>query len=186
MLATWRQLPDWPYEKDPKPKRSGFGVKGWQQTLLYLEEEVERIKGSDIIIGVVALPNQFNLDGRPRGDFKVLFRGAEVGFTTPERGRLAFHTDHFLTFQENLRAITLGLAALRAIERYGIADTQQQYEGFALLPSGGPDPERGHRLVMEAGSVAKALKQHHPDHGGNPQDLADVMAYRDTLPAYLR
>jgi hypothetical protein len=35
------------------------------------------------------------------------------------------------------------------------------------------------RLVEEAGSLEAALKANHPDHGGHPRALQDVLAYRE-------
>lgn len=86
----------------------------------------------------------------------------------------------------NLRAISLGLTALRAIKRYGITSTEEQYAGFAQLTAGGPDPVRGKRLVDEAGGVAEALKVNHPDHGGSAAAFADVQAYRQSIGAAAR
>lgn len=79
----------------------------------------------------------------------------------------------------NLRAIALGLEALRAVSRYGITTgIGEQYAGFLRLETSAADPERGRRLIEEAGSLKKALMQHHPDQGGDPRRFADVQAYR--------
>lgn len=184
MRATWRPLPAWPYPPRDKA-RSSFEV-SWAKTITELEKEIELLEGSDVVIGVVALDDQFRLDGTPKAGFTVLHNGAEVGFDTPTRGRLIFHTDAFGSLQENLRAISLGLTALRAIKRYGITSTEEQYAGFAQLTAGGPDPARGKRLVDEAGGIAEALKVHHPDHGGSAAAFADVQAYRKSIGAAAR
>lgn len=176
MRATWRPLAVWPYAQATQ-RRSNFEV-SWSKTLDDLEKEIALLDGTDVLIGVVASDDQFRIDGTPRAGFKVRHSGAEVSFDTPTRGRLVFHTDAFPTLQENLRAISQGLTALRAIERYGITTTAEQYAGFAQLPAGGPDPERGRVLVERAGSLTEALKRHHPDHGGQARDFADVQAFR--------
>lgn len=168
----------WPYPERPKG-RGSFSV-NWTKTLDDLEKEIELAEGSDVLIGVVfADETQFRLDGTPKAGFKVSYRGAEVSFDVPGAPRRVFHTDAFPTLQENLRAISLGLTALRAIDRYGITTSGEQYAGFAQLAAGGPDREHGRALVAAAGTVAKALIAHHPDHGGNARDLADVIAYRE-------
>lgn len=181
MRATWRPLAIWPYAPAPK-RKSGFSAT-WVKTISDLEREIELVGGSEVLIGVVAGDDQFRLDGTIRAGFKVRHNGAEVSFDAPKRGRLVFHTDAFESLQENLRAISLGLTALRAIERYGITTTDQQYAGFQALTAGGPDPERGARLVERAGGVTAALKKHHPDTGGDPRDIADVLAYRERVGA---
>jgi hypothetical protein len=184
MRATWRQLAVWPYP--PAPKSSVTFRADWSQTIRNLGEEIERIKGSAVLIGIVADDSQFLLDGSVKPGFKTTHPGVEVSFDTPDRGRLAFHTDAFGTVQANLRAISNGLEALRAVDRYGITSGNEQYAGFAQLSPGGPDPLRGKRLVDEAGSLAKALKTHHPDQGGSAAAFADVQAYRKSIGAAAR
>jgi hypothetical protein len=49
-----------------------------------------------------------------------------------------FAVDMFPSWQDNLRAIALGLEALRKVERYGIANRGEQYAGWAQLTAGGP------------------------------------------------
>ncbi len=184
MRADWRPLPAWPYEPRPKA-RAGFRV-NWDRTVRDLGEEIEQIKGHDVLIGIVADDSQFTLDGRPRSGFNVRHPGAEVSFEVPGGRRLVFHTDAYGTLQENLRAIGLGLEALRAVDRYGITSTAEQYAGFAALTAGGPDPARGAILVERAGGITEALKRHHPDHGGKDRDFADVQAYRQSQAAVSR
>lgn len=184
MRATWRQLPVWPYP--PAPKSSVSFRADWAQTIRNLGEEIERIKGRDVLIGIVADDSQFLLDGSVKPGFKVGHPGAEVSFEVPDRGRLVFHTDAFGTLHANLRAISNGLEALRAVDRYGITTSAEQYAGFQQLGAGGPDSERGRRLVETHGTIAKALKVTHPDHGGDPQQFADVQAYRTAVGAGAR
>lgn len=184
MRAAWRPLPAWPYATRPK-QRDQFDST-WSQTLALLQSEIEIVDGRDPIIGIVADYSQFNLDGQLRGNAKVNHPGAEVSFESGGR-RLVFYTDAFGVLQSNLRAIALGLKALRAVSRYGITEgLGAQYSGFASLTSGGPDPVRGKVLVERHGSVAEALKRTHPDQGGDPRQLADVQAYRKSIGAAAR
>lgn len=175
MRATWRPLPAWPYPPATKGK-SSFQV-GWNRTLEDLDAEIERTGGSELVIGVVADPSEFTIAGSLRASPKLRHVGAEVSFEVKGR-RLTFHTDAFGSLQENLRAISLGLTALRAIDRYGLGSGGEQYAGFAALTAGGPDPEKGRALVERAGGLRQALMLHHPDHGGQARDFADVQAYR--------
>lgn len=181
MRATWRPLPAWPYEA--RPKRPKSFEASWAKTISDLERELELVEAKDVLIGLVAGEDQFTITGNPRPGFKVRHNGAELSFDAPGRGRLVFHTDAFGSFGENLRAISLGLSALRAIERYGITTTAEQYAGFAALTAGGPDPARGQLLVERAGGIRQALMAHHPDQGGEARDLADVVAYREKVGA---
>ena len=183
MRATFRPLPTWPYP--PRRRLTGARFRaGWAASLDKLEQEIAWVKGDDVVIGVVVDPAQIGFSGNLKSGGRTAFRGrgVEVSFETPRGGRLVFYTDAFDDVGQNLRAIALGLEALRAVERYGITSAAEQYAGFAMLPPGGPDPTRGRQLVAEAGSVTAALKQHHPDHGGDPAKFADVQAYRASKP----
>lgn len=191
MRVTFRPLPAWPYpesKKRPATYRSDYDA-----TLSMLEYEIDRLRGSEVIIGVVATSSDVRLDGMLRADAKVLHPGVELSFEVPgarttggtgATARLTFHTDVHSAWKANLRAIALGLESLRAVSRYGITSgIGEQYAGFAMLPPGGPDPDRGRRLVEAAGSVKEALRRHHPDQGGQDADFVDVQAYREQVGA---
>jgi hypothetical protein len=134
--------------------------------------------GRDLLIGIVADADQWRLSGTLRANARTNHPGAEVSFEADGR-RLIFFTDAYPSVAANLRAIGLGLDALRAVDRYGITSTGEQYAGFAAITAGGPDPLRGKMLVERAGGVTAALKAHHPDHGGKASDFADVQAFRE-------
>jgi hypothetical protein len=180
--ATWRPLAAWPYP--PKPSQTDRFQSTWTSSLDLLEREIDKLDGREVIIGVVTEERYLRLDGQLRADAKYGHPGVEISFEVPVGPpsggwrRLVFHTDAYPYLASNLRAIALGLAALRAVDRYGITSTAEQYAGFAQLTAGGADPERGKLLVDRAGSVAKALHDHHPDHGGQDRDFIDVQAYR--------
>lgn len=181
MDVTFRPLPRWPYPE--QAHRPATYQSTYSATLQKLEYEISRLKGSELIIGVVTDPTQIRLDGRMRADAKVNAPGVEVSFEVPSGERLVFHTDvhsgYVNSWQDNLRAIALGLEALRAVSRYGITTgLGQQYAGFLRLETSAPSAERGRLLVDEAGGVREALKRHHPDQGGDPHRFADVQAYR--------
>jgi hypothetical protein len=158
---------------------------GELKTLRDLEREIDAVGGEDLVIGVVADPSQFSIAGTLKGNAKMHHPGAEVSFESGGR-RLVFHTDAFDYLASNLRAIALGLEALRAVDRYGITSTREQYAGFAAIIAGGPDPARGAMLVERAGGITEALKRHHPDHQGDPRDFADVQAFRKSQAAVAR
>lgn len=190
MRATWRALPAWPYL--PRPKQPNRFQAGWTETLDKLEDEIEKIGGRDVLVGVVFSDDtQYRLDGSPKASFKVKHAGAEVSFDVPTdsgpiggspvaRRRVTFHTDAYDNLGANLRAIALGLEALRAVDRYGITSTGEQYAGFAMLPSGEP-ADRGRRIVEREGGIAAALHATHPDKGGDRADFEAVQAYRELV-----
>lgn len=186
MRYTLRPLPVWPHPSTPPDeRRSRWTFKaGWQDTLDRLGYEIDRLDGTDVVFGVDLRPEDIRLDGAPRANARPMSHpGVEISFTTRRHGRLTYATDVCAEWQHNVRSIALGLEALRAVDRYGISARGQQYAGFAALPRGGPDPEKGRRLVESAGGVRQALLRHHPDHGGDPSDFAHVQAYRDQVGA---
>lgn len=180
MRAYWRPLPAWPYP--PRTKRKGLFRSSWSRSLELLGEEVERVDGSDLMIGVVADDSQFRIDGSLKANAILKHPGAEVSFEKDGR-RLVFHTDTYDHLHWNLHAVALGLEALRAVDRHGISSGSEQYAVFAQLTAGGPDPERGRILVEQEGGLTKALKRYHPDHGGAERDFIDVQAYRTVVEA---
>jgi hypothetical protein len=146
-----------------------------------LRSEVVQLDGRDPIIAACFVPGDIRRDGLPRSGARPTHPGIELSFEalalTPPR-RLVYITDAHEDWEHNVRGIALGLQALRAVDRYGITRSGEQYAGFAAITAGGPDPVRGERLVHAAGGIREALFKHHPDHGGNDRDFADVQAYR--------
>lgn len=184
MRATWRPLPAWPYP--PSRRLSGARFRsGWEGALDLLEAEIGQLRGADVVIGVVVDESQIGFSGQLKSGGRTRFghRGVEVSFEHPKLGRRVFHTDAYDDVTSNLRAIGLGLEALRAVDRYGITTSGEQYAGFAMLPAGDERAVRGRRLVEEAGSLSEALKRAHPDHGGTAEAFADVQAYRELAKA---
>jgi hypothetical protein len=71
-----------------------------------LEEEIDKLKGSDVVIGVVVDESQVGFSGNLKAGGLTRFqhRGVEVSFDTKARGRLVFHTDAYDDVTANLRA----------------------------------------------------------------------------------
>jgi hypothetical protein len=183
--VTFRPLSVWPYP--PQKRRPSLFKAGYANTLDLLEREIAALKGDEVIIGLVCDSGQIRIDGRPRGDIRVNHPGVELSFEVPDGRRLVFHTDTHAwsatrgstnSWHDNLRAIALGLESLRAVDRYGITSTAEQYAGFLQLETSAPSVERGRRLVEVHGGLTLALKATHPDSGGDAADFAAVQAFR--------
>lgn len=89
---------------------------------------------------------------------------------------------------DNLAAIAATLDAMRAIERHGgAAILERAFTGFTALPA----PEQPWQVLgLETSSPTRAqidtayrrlASQHHPDNGGNPQEMARINVARDDL-----
>lgn len=186
MRAVYRAMPQWPYAEEPQqPIRFGFKAQGVtrDEALQFLGVELERIDASDVLIGVVTDPDNISLNGTLRRQ-TYYSAGVEVSFETPN-GPLSFHTNAFRQVNANLYAIAKGLEALRLLERYGITQGGQQYEGWKALPAGDVvDAERGRQLVAAAGSIKLALKAAHPDSPtASDRDWNDIQAYAKSVGA---
>jgi hypothetical protein len=137
MNARFVPIETWPGEKHRQRRNSPF--KGsWANTLTTLDRELSHLRAKDILFQGYFREDEIRLDGWPRAGVSPREPGIVVSFTTPN-GDLAFPCDTYTKYTDNLRAIALGLAALRAVERYGVTRRNEQYKGWAKLP---PAPTR--------------------------------------------
>jgi hypothetical protein len=179
MDVRFRPIALWPHP-DTSPRRGRYTFKApWSDTLDLLERELDHLDASDVIIGCGLRETDIRMDGWPRAGARVPDHpGVELSFSSPVAAhRLVYATDSCERWEHNVRSIALGLEALRAVDRYGITQDNQQYAGFKALPVGPDDPSvaRGMELIREHGGVVReALMASHPDHGGNSRDFISV------------
>ncbi len=116
-------------------KRSPFDSH-WTTTLDDLERELRMLNARGVILECDVLEREIRNDGMLRADARPSTPVVRLAFTTPKHGDLVYPGDRFNRWKDNVRAIALGLEALRKLERYGIAGRSQQYLGFKALPAG--------------------------------------------------
>ncbi|WP_234713665.1 molecular chaperone DnaJ [Mycolicibacterium conceptionense] len=80
----------------------------------------------------------FRIDGMPRANARPEHPGVILTIDS-KHGQLSYPAAKFKTWQDNLRAITLGLNGLRRLDRYGITPGSEQYTGWKQLPAGGSE-----------------------------------------------
>lgn len=162
MLLTFRPLGvplDHWLDADAVRPWSPFGAT-YSTTLVELDRELGFLGARDAWLQVVGGTHLVNRDGSLRADAKVRHPGVMLTIDSAELGTLVYETDRFRGdsrrpgWQENLRAITLGLESLRRVERYGIARRGQQYAGFRELGAG---------ATYEAGTVTGGNGAYDPD-----------------------
>jgi hypothetical protein len=174
--VRFRPISNWPAEFSRRKSQDRFGATTGQ-TLQLLDYELGKLGATDVVVEAGFREADIRLDGWPRANARVPeFSGVIVSFES-KHGPLRYGTDAFPTWQSNLRAIALGLEALRKVDRYGIGKRGEQYVGWKALPAGGTT--RGRDLIREHGGVTAALKATHPDRGGDADDFQAVMAARD-------
>jgi hypothetical protein len=143
-IETWPTTRTPAHARRASPFRSSLG-----HTLQVLDRELHALSatGARLELAIPPGPAYWRQDGRPRAHVVADHPGVVLAFTAGTLGgrELRYATDRFLTWQDNLRAVALGLEALRRVERYGIAQRGEQYAGWAALTSGQDegDPVRG-------------------------------------------
>lgn len=154
---------------------------GWDSTLYKLEYELEKLGASYAIIELAIGSGDIRMDGWPKAHARASHPGVVISFDS-KHGDLRYGTDRYPTWQANVRAIALGLEALRKVERYGIGKRGEQYQGWRQLTAGPVmTREEAQELLDSYGGERKALQAAHPDTGGSDEEFIKVQAARETL-----
>jgi hypothetical protein len=221
VILTFRPIARWPDGWDrarPPSDRSPFSAT-YSNTLRLLDTELSMLGASHPTLQLDVTEREVRMDGQVRADARPGFPGVILAFDTRSLGTLTYSCARFGSgtawdrethrttyrpgWQENLRAIALGLESLRRLERYGIANRGQQYAGWRELPSGialGPAmtvEEAALYLAEHSGAdwaeevvadpsfalalFKDAVKLHHPDVGGDPATFRKLTEARDLL-----
>lgn len=140
-----RPLGHWTDPVTTARKSSGVFQATWDDTLVLLRDEVDKLDGEfPIVIQVDVSELDLRQDGMLRTRAQV---GPNPGVIVSFRSRfgpLRYATDAYEQrwlsalpgWQANVRAIALALEALRAVDRYGVSRRGEQYTGWKALPAG--------------------------------------------------
>lgn len=184
-------------------RRSGAAFRAvWDDTVKLLLDEVSRLDGGMLVLQVDADASHIRRDGMLHARARVGFPGVKVSFDS-RHGPLTYVTDAYESWQANVRAIALGLGALRAVDRYGIGSTGEQYRGWtAIANSSSAGMSRAEaaqflvhdldgrytaeRVLASASEAQQAYRQAalrwHPDRpDGNAELMVRLTAARDVL-----
>lgn len=140
LTATFCPLTQWPGKRTEagKRKRAPFRA-GYIKTLDDLERELHHVRASSVTIQIDLETKDIRNDGWPRSNARPMTPGVVLSFVTPT-GPLSFPCDTYTTWEDNLRAISLSLTALRAVDRYGVTRHAEQYRGFKAIEAPGATP----------------------------------------------
>lgn len=137
MDYTFRPIQQWPGKLRTSRKASTFKA-SHSRTLDDLDRELRHLNAKKVVLQIALEERDIRRDGRPRSDARQpRHPGVILTFEKPGKSgptTLNFPCDTYDSWQDNLRAITLGLAALRAVDRYGVTQNNEQYKGWAQLP----------------------------------------------------
>ena len=182
--ARFRPISEWPAEHTKHRKESPFRA-SWSDTMERLATELRQIAAKGITVEIAIEESDLRLDGLPRVHAKGSHPGVILSFSS-KVGPLRIACDRFLSWQDNIRAIALGLHDLRRLDRYGITKRGEQYRGWRALPENTADVEirdRQHAAEILAGfapfapveiltgrlteAFRAAVRKTHPDFGGD-------------------
>ncbi len=128
----------WPQQPTRQRKSSPFYT-NYIKTLDDLERELKHLKAKDVLIQAFFGVHQLRNDGWPRSGESPKQPGVILSFQTAN-GPLSFPCDTYQHWQTNIRAISLSLTALRAIDRYGVTRRAEQYQGWKKLEAPSDQP----------------------------------------------
>lgn len=140
---AFEPISTWPLA-DTVDRRAPQFRASYDQTLRDLAFELRALEVVDAVAVQVVTRNGRNdlrRDGMLMQRAQIEHPGVRISFES-KYGPLTYASDTFEEFwrarpswQANLRAIVLGLEALRAVDRYGITRTGEQYRGWQPLAS---------------------------------------------------
>lgn len=134
MEYEYRRLDAWPGKTTEHRGPSPFTA-AWSTTLEDLDRELRHLDAHRVLFLVAVGPNDIRRDGLPREKAKFEHPGVVISFES-KYGPLKYSCDRFTKLNDNVRAVALGMRALRAVERYGISTRGEQYMGYSALPPG--------------------------------------------------
>jgi hypothetical protein len=211
VIYTFRPLGAWlEAVTDPRASSARFRAR-WDDTINLLSRELEQLDARNVVIQVDVEEAELRRDGMLRHYAKVGFPGVRVAFDS-RHGPLLYATDAYEQqwsgtlpgWQANVRAIALGLEALRAVDRYGITRRAEQYQGWKAIGSGPATPmpsqmtaDGAARLIGEMAGWASApdpadpavwrlaykhaARLLHPDAGGSNGDFQRLQEAKRVL-----
>lgn len=171
MRIVYRPLERWDRRIDASRPHSPFRA-SYQDTINQLKRECRMLGARDVVVEMAITETDLRIDGQPYAGIRPRHPGVIVAFDS-KHGPLKYTADKFATWTENLRAIALGLEALRKVDRYGMTSRGEQYTGWKALPSPTDSlVERGRTIIGEhGGNVRTALAAVHPDREGGDEEL---------------
>ncbi len=196
-------LQAWPGERTKSRTRSQFSA-SFASTCETLERELLHLRAKHVVIQADCDESQIRRDGMLRTDARTRTPGIILSFDS-KHGPLSYPCDRFMDWHDNLRAIALGLEALRTVDRYGVTKRAEQYKGWKALTFRGDDYFANEQeaavflagdgqggqsnLILSNFEAAKAAYKRrsaasHPDAGGSDEVFKRVTAAWEMIRAW--
>ncbi len=205
-LSAW----SWPTTRQPiqAPFRGPGGRRtSWSKTVDLLARELRMLGVHACILELDVRESDIRVDGWIRAQARPSSHRIVITFEHARHGWLRYPCDRFTQWQDNVRAVALGLEALRKVDRYGVSPSGEQYAGWRALPaqtgavmtstkaaevvanlSGAPGSAEQilRDWTYAQGRVREALRKTHPDTGGDADagEFHTVQTARKVLAAH--
>jgi len=144
----FRKIIVWPGEKTRIPQPSRFRS-SFSDTLELVKSELRHLQAEGVVIEAFVEARDIRIDGWLRSTARPADPGIILSFDS-KVGPLRYPCDTYDRWQDNLRAISMALQALRAVDRYGVTSHAEQYRGWNALP----DPNGSTDRAAAAGFVS--------------------------------
>lgn len=185
--VAFRPIDQWPGELSRSRRYAPFRS-AMSTTVRELERELRMLNAKQIVLQIAMDDRDIRLDGFPRANARAAHPGVILAFES-KFGPLKFAVDTFTDWTDNLRAIALGMEALRKVDRYGVTKRGEQYTGWKALPPGSDDTHgienaqvaREYLETVYGGDLRRALMETHPDRGGDREEFGKVMRIKALL-----
>jgi hypothetical protein len=137
----------------------------WASTERLLARELRAISARNVVLELDYRERDIRVDGQLRADARCQSPAVRLAFDS-KHGPLVYATDRFEArysndkmqdWQHNVRAIALGLEALRKVDRYGITRRGEQYAGWKALPPGSAIAVASHMTSEAAATLIAEL-----------------------------
>lgn len=190
-----RPIDEWPgpLRRSHERKRAPFRV-GYGKLINDLQREVDHLRATSCVLLMALDQSDIRLDGRPRAGATPRHPGVILVLQTPS-GQMRWPCDTYNDWADNLRAISLSLAALRAVDRYGVTKRGEQYTGWMKLeaPNGDHWTKEQAREFLRSiigntfdavpilAAIRECERRTHPDAGGDVDKFKKVQQARALL-----
>lgn len=184
---TFRPIDVWPGDLSRSRRRAPFRT-NWGTTVKLLERELGMLNAKNVVFQIAVDERDLRVDGKPRAQARADHPGVILAFES-KYGPLKYVVDAFDRWEDNVRAIALGMEALRKVDRYGVTKRGEQYTGWKALPAGSddthgiPDAQTAREYLADryGGDIRRALMETHPDRGGDRGEFGKVMRIKGLL-----
>lgn len=186
-----------PFDGSPPPaggRYSPFSA-SWTSTVETLADELGHLSAERVVIELGLQEGDLRIDGLPRANARMTSDSVRISFDSkwgPLRYETGEYEDSYYRgpgWQANVRAIALAMEALRKVDRYGVSKRGEQYRGWRAIAMTSSDdslPTAEHaREFLEQwdGDVKRAIRETHPDRGGDQAVFRKVMRARELVGA---